>query len=78
MEWVEATGTSVDVAVEAAIRFIEGGGEHAIIGHLDEAIAILEGHHFRKWEGVGNVHDTYVDAHLLRGLRRGLRDRGSR
>jgi carbamate kinase len=29
--------------VEAAIRFLEGGGERAIIGQLDEAMAALRG-----------------------------------
>ncbi|UCF34257.1 MAG: tetratricopeptide repeat protein, partial [Phycisphaerales bacterium] len=37
------------------------------LGHYDEAIQYMRSHHFRKWEGVGNIHDTYVDAHLLRG-----------
>jgi tetratricopeptide (TPR) repeat protein len=37
------------------------------LGHYDEAIRYMRSHHFRKWEGVGNIHDTYVDAHLLRG-----------
>jgi carbamate kinase len=34
---------SMGPKVEAAIRFIEGGGEHAIIGHLDEAMDALTG-----------------------------------
>jgi carbamate kinase len=29
--------------IEAAIRFIEGGGKHAIIGHLEEALPALRG-----------------------------------
>jgi tetratricopeptide (TPR) repeat protein len=33
----------------------------------DEAIAFMETHHFRRWEGVENIYATYVDAHLLRG-----------
>jgi len=37
------------------------------LGHYDQAIEFLTTHHFRKWEGVGNIHSTYVDAHLLRG-----------
>ncbi len=35
-----------------------------------EAITFLDNNHFRKWEGVGNIHETWVDAHLLRGLER--------
>ncbi|NIM49887.1 MAG: tetratricopeptide repeat protein [Gemmatimonadales bacterium] len=38
------------------------------LGRYDEAIAVVDTHHFRRWEGVGNIHTTYVDAHLLRGL----------
>jgi carbamate kinase len=34
---------SMGPKVEAAIRFLEGGGERAIIGHLDEAMAALRG-----------------------------------
>jgi tetratricopeptide (TPR) repeat protein len=26
----------------------------------------MQTHHFRRWEGLGNIHTTYVDAHLLR------------
>jgi carbamate kinase len=29
--------------VEAAIRFLDGGGERAVIGHLEEAMASLRG-----------------------------------
>lgn len=38
------------------------------LGFFDEAIEYLTTHHFRRWEGVGNVHGTFVNAHLLRGL----------
>ena len=34
---------SMGPKVEAAIRFLEGGGERAIIGHLGEAMAALRG-----------------------------------
>jgi len=34
---------SMGPKVEAAIRFIEGGGKRAIIGHLDEALPALKG-----------------------------------
>ena len=34
---------SMGPKVEAAIRFLEGGGERVIIGHLDEAMAALRG-----------------------------------
>ena len=29
--------------VDAALRFLEGGGERVIIAHLDEAMAALNG-----------------------------------
>ena len=29
--------------IEAAIRFIEGGGKRATIGHLEEALSALRG-----------------------------------
>ncbi len=34
---------SMGPKIEAAIRFIEGGGKHAIIGHLEEALPALRG-----------------------------------
>ena len=34
---------SMGPKIEAAIRFIEGGGKRAIIGHLDEALPALQG-----------------------------------
>jgi len=36
------------------------------LGRYDEAIEFMKTHHFRRWEGLGNIHTTYVDAHLLR------------
>jgi len=36
-------------------------------GRYTDAIEILQNHHFRKIEGVGNIHNKWVDAHLLRG-----------
>ncbi len=34
---------SIGPKVEAAIRFIEGGGKRVIIGHLDQALDALAG-----------------------------------
>ncbi|MDO4557480.1 MAG: hypothetical protein Q4C47_00745, partial [Planctomycetia bacterium] len=42
-------------------------------GMYDEAAEILDTRHFHVWEGGGEVHDYFVDAHLLRGLER-MRD----
>ncbi|MHC4743544.1 MAG: DUF5107 domain-containing protein [Planctomycetota bacterium] len=33
----------------------------------DKAIDLLTTRHFHTWEGGGRIHDTYVDAYLLRG-----------
>jgi tetratricopeptide (TPR) repeat protein len=37
------------------------------LGEYDRAVELIEGHHFHVWEGGGEIHDVYVDAHLLRG-----------
>lgn len=36
-------------------------------GQYDKAIEILNSRHFHVWEGGGEVHDIYVDAHQLKG-----------
>jgi len=38
-------------------------------GAYDKAINILHNRHFHVWEGGGQVHNIYVDSHLLKGLR---------
>jgi len=40
-----------------------------LTGAYDEAIKTLTTRHFNVWEGGGAIHVTFVDAHLLRGLR---------
>ena len=37
------------------------------LGKYDRAIDLLSRHHFHVWEGGGEIHDLYVDAHLWRG-----------
>lgn len=37
-------------------------------GQYDKAIRILSDRHFHLWEGGGQVHQIYVDSHLLKGL----------
>ena len=37
-------------------------------GAYDKGIKILDTRHFHVWEGGGQVHSVYVDAHLLKGL----------
>ncbi len=39
------------------------------MGDYERAIELLQTHHFHVWEGGGRIHNVYVDAHLLRGLR---------
>ena len=40
------------------------------LGRHDRAIELLGSHHFHVWEGGGEIHGVYVDAHLGRGQRR--------
>ena len=40
------------------------------LGRYDSAIELLGSHHFHVWEGGGEIHSVYVDAHLGRGQRR--------
>jgi len=35
---------------------------------FDEAIEIMNRHHFRRWEGGSGIHEEYVNVHILRGL----------
>lgn len=37
---------------------------------LDRAVELLTTHHFRNWEGSGQIHNVYVDALLARGQTR--------
>ncbi|HEX2395139.1 MAG TPA: tetratricopeptide repeat protein, partial [Bacteroidales bacterium] len=39
------------------------------LGRYDEALKIAENNYFRQWEGVSKAYGSFVDAHLLRGLR---------
>ncbi|MBN1559152.1 DUF5107 domain-containing protein [candidate division KSB1 bacterium] len=41
---------------------------YVLTGDYDAAIDILTNHHFNVWEGGGDIHNVFVDAHLLRGL----------
>jgi tetratricopeptide (TPR) repeat protein len=37
------------------------------LGHYDRALDYLTHHHFHAWEGGGEIHDVYAEAHLLKG-----------
>jgi len=44
---------------------------YILVGQYDRAIELMAERHFHIWEGgETNVHDLYVDAHLLRGRKR--------
>lgn len=37
-------------------------------GAYDKAIDLMATRHFHVWEGGGEIHDIYVDSHLLKGM----------
>lgn len=37
-------------------------------GAYDKAIDLMTTRHFHVWEGGGEIHDIYVDSHLLKGM----------
>lgn len=37
-------------------------------GAYDKAINLMATRHFHVWEGGGEIHDIYVDSHLLKGM----------
>jgi tetratricopeptide (TPR) repeat protein len=41
---------------------------HALTGHYDKALSMMNSHHFYIWEGGEGLHTTFVNANLLRGL----------
>jgi tetratricopeptide (TPR) repeat protein len=41
---------------------------YVIDGAYDKAISILSKHHFNTWEGGGDIHTIFTDAHQLQGL----------
>ncbi|MGV8096743.1 MAG: DUF5107 domain-containing protein [Mangrovibacterium sp.] len=50
---------------DAIIRLLRMYNE---LGEYDKTIKILNTRHFHVWEGGGEVHEVFVDAHLLKGL----------
>ena len=51
---------------DAVVRLL---GLYNETGEYDRAIRILDSRHFHVWEGGGEVHGIFVDAHLLKGLK---------
>ena len=37
-------------------------------GNYEKSIALLSNRHYHLWEGGGEIHDFYEDAHMLKGL----------
>ncbi|MBZ5515122.1 MAG: DUF5107 domain-containing protein [Acidobacteriia bacterium] len=52
-----------DDAVSREVRL------YVLLEQYDKALAILTTRHFHAWEGGGEIHDIYVDAHLRKGER---------
>jgi tetratricopeptide (TPR) repeat protein len=66
LERLEENQTAVlrrDDAVAREVRL------YVLLGQYDQALAILTTRHFHAWEGGGEIHDVYVDAHLRKGER---------
>jgi tetratricopeptide (TPR) repeat protein len=40
---------------------------YVLLGQYDKAIEMVTNRHFHVWEGGGDIHDVYINAHLLRG-----------
>jgi tetratricopeptide (TPR) repeat protein len=38
-----------------------------LLGRHERAIELLKSHHFRVWEGGGNIHGAFAQAYLMRG-----------
>ncbi|GHT29587.1 hypothetical protein AGMMS49574_06760 [Bacteroidia bacterium] len=51
---------------DAVIRLL---GLYNETGAYDKGLKILANRHFHVWEGGGQVHNFYTDAHLLKGLK---------
>jgi tetratricopeptide (TPR) repeat protein len=64
-----ALETSHDVVIQRNECFIREIAVLVLVGKYDRAINYLENNFFHVREGGGEIHDIYVDAHLLQGLR---------
>ncbi|MHC4530658.1 MAG: DUF5107 domain-containing protein [Planctomycetota bacterium] len=40
-----------------------------LLGLYDDALNVINNNFFRQWEGISKAYGSFVDAHLLRGLR---------
>jgi tetratricopeptide (TPR) repeat protein len=64
---LEKSHATVAQRMDSALREIL---LNVLLGRYDQAIALLETSHFRRWEGDVGAHDAHIEAHLLRGLQR--------
>jgi len=55
------------VAAQRSDAMMQEAKIDLLLGRCDQAIQLLETHHFHNWEGYGEIHDVYADAHVLRG-----------
>lgn len=59
----QTTDKRSDLVARQIYLYVQTGG-------YDEAIGMLASRRFDTWEGGTGIHDTYVEAHTLRGLQR--------
>ena len=57
------------VAAQRSDALMQEAKVDLLLGQYDRSIQLLEAYHFHNWEGYGEIHDVYVDAHVLRGER---------
>ena len=57
------------VATKRSDAMMQEAKVYLLLGRYDQAIQLLKTHRFHNWEGYGDIHDVYMDAHLLRGER---------
>jgi tetratricopeptide (TPR) repeat protein len=55
------------VAAQRSDAMMQEAKVDLLLGRYDQAIQLLETHHFHNWEGYGEIHDLYADAFVLRG-----------
>jgi tetratricopeptide (TPR) repeat protein len=55
------------VAAKRSDAMMQEAKVDLLLGRCEQAIQLLKTHHFHNWEGNGEIHDVYADAHVLRG-----------
>jgi tetratricopeptide (TPR) repeat protein len=55
------------VATKRSDAMMQEAKVYLLVGRYDQAIQLLKTHEFHNWEGYGEIHDVYADAHVLRG-----------